>query len=656
MSRMTRTIQALALAAPLALAACGSNEKKCEDFCGSGSACVSGTCIAVEQCSPTCGAGEICQGTGAGASCVALLSSACTAGCAAGQVCLTDGVAAQCTDVCGSDSTFDSLTGTCVPVSEFHATSAALAGPFTSGYQVSAACTGCHPQQAADVMTTLHWTWKGPTPQLQGLVDFQPDGLPRNPGDIGKQNLVNNFCVAVPSNEKRCDQCHAGYGGDPDPAKPQKSARAYTSAAAGGDSSIPLEQRVDCLVCHSDPVSGYAKDPKNFGNPLATVDLARSARLVRRVPTRQNCGVCHFYAGGGDNVKLMGSALRDPDESVDVHMGRKMHCAGCHAEPGHNFKGAGIHTPANWARASCEECHGATPHAGKFTAGATIDRHTDAIACQTCHIPTFARAQFAKMNWDWSTLGDKSRGTNGVETAAVNDLGQPDPAGTSVVVFDYIKGDFLWQRNVKPAYAWYNGGMTHVTAMDKGSFTVETGLTTADADRITLGMPLGGPSDPAAKIHPFKLMRGRQPVYVDGASSFVVVPSLFGPAGMWGIIQSAGYTYDPATGNYTAPNAAVPVVTPTPLADLWGTVLANGAIKAGQVPSGTPAFARWDGVNPGYDWRYTKLYMDLNHEVAPKGQAFGAAGCGDCHSPTPVIDFQALGYACGDPMGCPKRP
>jgi len=29
---------------------------------------------------------------------------------------------------------------------------------------------------------------------------------------IGKKDLLNNFCVAVPSNEGRCTQCHSGPG------------------------------------------------------------------------------------------------------------------------------------------------------------------------------------------------------------------------------------------------------------------------------------------------------------------------------------------------------------------------------------------------------------------------------------------------------------
>jgi hypothetical protein len=557
--------------------------------------------------------------------------------------------AGSCTLTLDSDKYVVATFGDAVVSSNHHVWAA---GTFASAYAVTAECVKCHAMQAAQVMETLHWTWKGATPQLYSFADFVADPLAaQNPGTIGKENLVNNFCVAVPSNEKRCDQCHAGYGGDPDPTKPQKSARAYTAA----DSSIPLSNRVDCLICHSNlTASGYTKAPASFGLPPATADLAAAASSIVRTPARENCGFCHFYAGGGDNVKLMGSALKSPTPELDAHMGNGMTCSQCHAEPGHEFKGAGIHVPANTGRSSCEDCHGAAPHAALTTVGPLIDRHTDAIACQTCHIPTFSRGQFAKMDWDWSTAGDKTKGTAGVVKTAVNDLGAPDASGTVVTTYDYIKGDFLWQRNVKPAYAWYNGKMVHATTMDRGAFSSETGLTTADADRITLGAPLGSGEDATAKIFPFKLMRGRQAVYVDDAtrSSFVITPNVFGPAGFWGVIQSAGYAYDPASRSYTAPAAATPVTTATPIDSLWSAAFTKGAIAAGQLAAGTPTMAKLDGANPGWDWRYTKLYMDLNHEVAPKAQALS---CGACHSATPVIDWTQLGY-CPDPMFCAKRP
>lgn len=530
------------------------------------------------------------------------------------------------------------VAGACEPV---HADAAELAGPFATPYEVTGRCVACHPDQAAQFMKTIHWNWAGPTPQLQGHEASTA---------IGKKALINNFCVAVASNEKRCDQCHAGYGGDPDPARPQKSALTYTAAT----SSIPLEHRIDCLVCHADPAAGYAKDPKDFGRPAATVDLARAARSVRKVPANANCGACHFYAGGGDNVKLMGSALKDPPASLDVHMGNGMTCSGCHAEPGHQFKGAGIHVPANVARASCSDCHGATPHAGKSRAGDRLDAHVDAIACQTCHVPTFSRSQFAKMDWDWSTAGDRTRGTNGVVKTALNDAGAPDPAGKEVVTYDFIKGDFGLKRNVKPEYAWYDGRMMHLTTSDRISLAGETGLTPAKADRITLSRPLGGPKDAKARIFPFKLMYGRQAFQVDGDRSFAIVPNVFGPGSLWGTLQSPGYAFDPAGRTYVT--AATPE--PKPFDALLSAVFTKGAVAAGQVPAGT-TLARWDASRPGaagWDWRYTKMYMDMNHEVAPKAQALGAGGdCKVCHSKQSVIDWKALGYRCGDPKRCPTR-
>jgi hypothetical protein len=638
----------------LALSACTSSTPQltCSDFCGAGNVCLNGSCVPL-TCTPACGPGTACQN----GQCVQVQALTCTAtypGCAS---CDTSSPNPVWVGQCGTGTTCDAATDTCKPLTctpacgigfacqngqcvqvtgTVHATMALpgfpLAGPFASGYAVTAACLKCHEPVAEKFMTTPHWKWAGPTPDLVSIVDLV---TPVNPGTIGKANVINNFCVGVPSNEKRCDQCHAGYGGDPDPAKPQKSARAYVG---GGDSSIPLENRVDCLVCHVDATK-YSKNPKDFGRPNPTVDLAAAVKEIIK-PTRANCGACHFFAGGGDNVKLMGSALKNPSESTDVHMGRGMTCADCHAMAGHDFAGGGVHVPAHTARVACADCHGATPHTGKTAfVGAILDWHTDAIGCPTCHIPTFSKTQFAKMDWDWSTAGDNKTCagtpgtcTNGVVTTKVNDQGQPDPASaSSITSYDYIKGNFVWKRNVVPAYRWSNGKSTHARLSDRGDLTA-LGLTTDDASRISLGEPVGDATN--GKIMPFKLMRGRQAVYIDGANGFVINPNVFGPGSFWGVVQATGYDF--STYKFDAETAAG-----QPSVDkLWGKVLAVGAVAAGQAPAGTTAFAKYSGSGPGYAWRYTKLYMDMNHEVAPKTQALGsnsAGGCADCHSARPKI-------------------
>lgn len=629
--------------------------------CGGGTTCSSTTdsCVPL-ACTPACGPGTACE-MGA---CVAVEAIRCTApypGCAS---CDLSGATPHWVGQCGQGTTCSPVGDTCVSTTTLHASLGApggpLHGPFPTGYAVTAACVSCHATQATEVMASQHWTWSSRAADLVAA-----DGLTAVTVNVGKTNLINNFCVGTASNDKRCDQCHAGYGGDPNAAKPQKSARAYQSNdATTGDSSIPLANRVDCLVCHSNPTAAYAKDPKNFGNPVATLNLAVAAQDIVK-PTRTNCGACHFYAGGGDNVKLMGSSLKNPTEAIDVHMGRGMECLDCHSGPAHTFKGGGIHTPGHAGRASCTDCHSITPHEGKVaTNGQALDNHAVRLACQTCHIPKFSKGQFGKMDWDWSFTGDNSACSGapgacvaGVISTKVNDDGTPNSASANAVTtYDFIKGRFVWQKNVTPAYRWSNGKGTHALISDKGNMA-GMGLTPADATRLSLGEPVGSATN--GKIAPFKLMKGRQPVYVDGANSFVINPNVFGPGSLWGVIQAPGFSY--AAYDFDGAVAIAPALASfdanangqldpgaESMAALWGKILATGAVAAGQT-TGVTQFAKYDGTNPGYDWRYTKLYMDLNHEVAPKAQALGANGaCTDCHSAAPKLPLCEL-YA-GRPL------
>ncbi len=286
-------------------AKCDATKKLCvadvDSLCGAGTVKVDGKCVPI-QCGPVCGPGTACEM----GKCVAVAAITCSPACGPCEACNSAAAIPQCVNLCGKNAASDKASKQCVSLADLHRNAPELNGPFKSGYEVSAKCVGCHAKQAEDFMATIHWKWAGPTPQLMEL-----DGVTlKNPGNLGKSNLIKNFCVATPSNDKRCDQCHAGFGGDPDLAKPQKSARSYGKYVAGdatSDSSIPLNQRIDCLVCHSDPTAGYAKDPRDFGNPLGTLNLAVAAQEVI-MPTRSNCGACHLYAGGGDNVKLMGSS------------------------------------------------------------------------------------------------------------------------------------------------------------------------------------------------------------------------------------------------------------------------------------------------------------------------------------------------------------
>ncbi len=561
----------------------------------------------------------------------------------------------------------------------------------TGGPRVTAVCITCHGPEVAGLMKTQHWTWRGPTPQLYALdATFQPTSTLLNPGTIGKANYVNNYCVSVAANEKRCDQCHAGYGNP------------GTNVSAHSATYLNDPTRVDCLICHAASVTGnmagggYNKIAGAFGaagsavgpgTPWATAAQLKAWATAPQLPTRENCGWCHFNGGGADSVKIMSTALRTPPVSVDVHMstdtangGQNLVCADCHAAPGHQIKGAGIHVPTNFARLACSDCHGAAPHPS-----ATLNGHLDAIGCETCHIPAYSRGMPGKMDWDWSTAGWKTAAfphpatvyacTIGLIEVPYDNNNCATAGGVKTKKYDYMKGNFSWAQNVPPTYAWYNGTMSHVTTDDKGAFTIETGLTTAFGDRITLAAPLGARGN--GKIFPFKVMKGRQAVYVDdaGGSSFVITPNLFAETaadgGFWGVIaaQPPGtvhtYTYlgtvsTDAFGAPTAPLAGDFVLgqgtfvgtsyggytigTNYSIETLLSAVFTKGSIAAGQVPAGTPSFAKFAGPGTtGWDWRYTKMYLDLEHEVAPASQAIGAGGnCTACHSATPVIPICQL--------------
>ena len=73
-----------------------------------------------------------------------------------------------------------------------------LQGSFEKPQDVTSACLQCHEGASQEVMGTIHWTWEYTDP---------------NTGQqIGKNNVINNYCMAVTSNEPRCTSCHVGYG------------------------------------------------------------------------------------------------------------------------------------------------------------------------------------------------------------------------------------------------------------------------------------------------------------------------------------------------------------------------------------------------------------------------------------------------------------
>ncbi len=441
-----------------------------------------------------------------------------------------------------------------------------LAGPFERPQEVTLACLECHPEAAKEVMATIHWTWETADP-LTGQI-------------VGKRHVLNNYCVAVPSNEPRCTSCHAGYG------------------YADKTFDFSVEENVDCLVCHAQNGT-YKKfpagagmpwlgdEPKEFppgsGKMWEKVDLAAAAQSVA-LPTRANCGACHFFGGGGDAVKHgdLDTTMTNPSRELDVHMspdGGNFSCQTCHQPEAHAIPGR-IYNGEE--RVMCEDCHSGeeAPHQESDMAD-VLTTHTTYIACQTCHIPAFARGQATKLSWDWSTAGRK--------TEDGKPIIEKDENGN--VIYHTKKGSFTWGSNVIPYYMWWNGNTYYLTVEDKINPSQVVKINTFEGSRGD------------GKIYPFKRFQGVQGY--DTVNNVLLIPNLF-------------------------PNNAEDTGAYWKSYD-WSAAFASGMEYAGAEFSGE------------YDWVNTEMYWVQNHQVAPKENA---VQCEECHTAEGGrLDFAALGYS-----------
>lgn len=443
-----------------------------------------------------------------------------------------------------------------------------LAGPFKDGREVTAACLSCHTEAAKQIKQTIHWKWEAVEASTLRTV--------------GKNKVMNNFCVSVPSNEAFCTGCHVGYG----------DAHQHTAFSQRPDTDV------DCLVCH-DQTGHYKKAPYQAGNPATTriemppgsgkfiepIDLAPIAQAVGD-PGRGNCGTCHFNGGGGDGVKHgdLDSSLLKPSKALDVHMdakGLNFQCQTCHATGGHQVSGGHYHLDAKHvggafvrgsphnlgSAASCQSCHGDTPH--KNDLAQQLNMHTRTVACQTCHIPEFARGGVpTKLAWDYSTAG--RRGADGKPLVIKDEHGHATYSG--------IKGSFKLGENVVPDYTWFNGDVRWLNIGEPAR--------PGKDGAIAINQYGGSASDGRSRIWPVKTMHGKQPY--DPVHHRLLA------------IHNAGFD-----------DAAY-----------WHTMDWEKSIAAGMKAAGLP----WSGQ---YTFVETTTTWPITHMVAPKENALA---CGQCHT------------------------
>ena len=428
------------------------------------------------------------------------------------------------------------------------------------GPAVTRNCLACHEKEGRAILKTAHWNWHGRSPYTVGHEKRV---------DLGKKNnTINNFCINLNGNWPRCTSCHIGYG--------------------WRDANFDFSDmsKIDCLVCH-DTTGKYEKAPPAAGFPVKNLDLVAIAQNVGR-PSRANCGLnCHFRGGGGDAVKHgdMSSILAKPEKNHDVHMGvteggLDFRCQDCHKTRNHMISGRSISVPAVEGDLSCEYCHTDSPHIGSELIDHHLNKHTRHVACQTCHIPVYSKGNPTKIFWDWSTAGQDDK--------------QPkDKYGKPTYVKK--KGSFQWKEAVKPTYQWYNGTVKRYLLGDRINENGTTDLTS----------PVGSFDDPASRIYPFKVHRGKQ--ISDAVYKYLIAPQLWG--GYW-------KHWD------------------------WDKASRDGMKSAGLAYSGK------------YEFVETTMYWGLTHEVVPKEQALSCAEChaslakapycGKCHQERSDVNFKDL--------------
>jgi octaheme c-type cytochrome (tetrathionate reductase family) len=441
---------------------------------------------------------------------------------------------------------------------------------FKTGPDVTKACLKCHTEAAKQIQKTTHWTWEYRNPANGQL--------------LGKKHLINNFCISEMSNEAFCNACHIGYGWKDD------------------TFDFTKQENVDCLVCH-DTTGAYKKAPGMAGHPaykpienppgsgkfIQPVDLKNVAQHVGKT-SRDTCGACHFFGGGGDGVKHgdLDSSLSSPGKELDVHMdavGNDFTCATCHMTTGHQVPGS-RYAPTAMDKSgprmrgktdtrnptTCQACHGDRPHPVKAAQlnnhGDKLNDHARIIACETCHTPSFARGGVpTKMSWDWSTAGKLT--PEGKPFVTKDDKGH--------VIYDSRKGDFVLSENVSPGYTWFNGTVKYTLLTDK--IEMIDGV-------IHINSFAGSPDDGKSMIWPVKVFRGSQPY--DPVNQTLVVPHTTGS-------DDTGYWK-----NFN-----------------WEKAITTGMATAHAPFSGKIAFAK------------TVMYWPIAHMVAPKAEALS---CQQCHS------------------------
>ena len=273
----------------------------------------------------------------------------------------------------------------------------------------SKVCAKCHPQEAEDMLFTVHVRLKTPV----SVKDIT--------GEAGMITRYCSFCGSFANinwaeliqTEKGsvsvgCGKCHVG-----------------------GNNGVEIKeanQEIDCLVCHSEKYSMnkrvvFEKD----GTFKWKTDISQEAANSVGQTTAESCKRCH------DEYMIHYRGTEFTSET-DAHAKLGMKCTSCHTVVHHKIA-RGNKVTDLWANDlpavahACIQCHIDRRHESS-----SINKHLKRIACETCHV----------------------HNTSGI---VVKDW--------TKAVFSEEKGYYLpyteEKEEVIPIFAWFNGDVESST-------------------------------------------------------------------------------------------------------------------------------------------------------------------------------------------------
>lgn len=339
-------------------------------------------------------------------------------------------------------------------------------------------CLQCHEEEAIEVHGSVMYQWQGQSPEVVN-----------GPAVQGKiSGGVNSYCINILGNWGVCGNCHVGFGAEP-------------------TANVTPEQleNIDCMICHQ---QDYRRKKENgvFVPDLTamTITMNEAVQTVH-LPERYNCLQCHAKAGGGDAVKrgdLAMAHVATTDSTYDVHMattGGDLLCQECHTTTHHRVAGRGsdIRPTDSDVVLDCTNCHTdtATQHPGS-----TNRRHLPRVACQTCHI-----ASYAKNASDTTATEATETHRTWLSTHSVSAPFHP-------------AADTL--NDITPVYQFWNGS-------SRNYLLHETAVIDPATSRYPTSRPVGHVSNPDAKLYAFKYKTAEQPITNDTSRLIALATDVF---------------------------------------------------------------------------------------------------------------------------------